>query len=98
MQNCNFFVDNRNLTVKIKIVLAEMREQKRGEKMNWDKLKGAVVSRGYGMVEFCDKIGINYVTLYRQSKNNKVSIANVKKIKESLELNGEEVMSIFFEH
>lgn len=65
--------------------------------MNWNKLKGAVVSRGLQMVEFCENCGIKYSTLYRQSKSNKVTIANVKRIKEALNLNGEEVMSIFFE-
>ena len=65
--------------------------------MNWNKLKGAVVSRGLQMVEFCENCGINYSTLYRQSKSNKVTIANVKRIKEALNLNGDEVMSIFFE-
>lgn len=65
--------------------------------MNWDKLKGAVMSRGYRMVDFCKQCGINYTTLYRQKRHDKVTIANVKVISKALELSDEEVLSIFFE-
>lgn len=65
--------------------------------MNWDKLKGAVMSRGLRMVDFCRENGINYTTLYRQKNHNKVTIATVKALKEALNLSNEEVLSIFFE-
>lgn len=65
--------------------------------MNWNKLKGAVMSRGLNMVDICKQNGINYSTLWRQKKHNKVTVATVKALKEALNLSNEEVLSIFFE-
>lgn len=65
--------------------------------MNWVKLKGAVMSRGYRLTDFCKQNGINYTTLYRQKNHNKVTVATVKILKEALNLSNDEVLSIFFE-
>lgn len=65
--------------------------------MNWNKLKGAVMSRGLTMVDICKQNGINYSTLWRQKNHNKVTVATVKALKEALNLSNEEVLSIFFE-
>lgn len=64
--------------------------------MNYNLLKGTVYSRGMTMQEMAKKAGIVYSTMIRQFEANNMTIDNVKKIRETLNLSREELIAIFF--
>ena len=64
--------------------------------MNWNLLKGAVVSRGMNMQDLAEQTGIDNVSLWRRYKAGKVTVLDVKKIKDALHLTNDEVLNIFF--
>lgn len=63
----------------------------------YNKIKSAVIARGLSMMKFYELIGIEPSTFMRRVEHNKVTVADVKKIKEVLQLSREEMLSIFFE-
>ncbi len=65
--------------------------------MNYNKLKGAVVSKGFTMEKMCNDLSIFQSTLIRQCKNNKLPMITVKKIIDYLSLTRDEYISVFFE-
>ena len=64
--------------------------------MNWQLLKGTVYSKGMTMQQMAQKTGIVYSTLMRQCKSGTLTIGNVKKIRECLDLTSQETNAIFF--
>lgn len=63
----------------------------------YNKIKAAVITRGLSMMEFYKMIGLEPSTFMRRVEHNKVTVGDVKKIKEALNLSREEMLSIFFE-
>lgn len=63
----------------------------------YNKIKAAVFIRGLTMGKFYELTGYDKSTLIRRCHNGKLRVADVKKIKEALNLTREEVVSIFFE-
>lgn len=63
----------------------------------YNKIKAAVITRGLTMGKFYELTGYVKSTFMRRVEHNKVTVADVKKIKEALNLTREEVVSIFFE-
>lgn len=73
------------------------RHKKGDETVNYNRLKGTVVSKGTTMSRMCEETGINASTLWRQCKSGKLPILSVKKIIENLHMTREEVNYVFFE-
>ena len=66
--------------------------------VNINKLKGKIIEKGLNVSELAMLIGINKATLYRKlnSKGAAITIKDVDRIADVLELNSDEVNSIFF--
>lgn len=65
--------------------------------MNYNRLKGMIVSKGTTLSQMCEETGINISTLWRQCKSGKLPIVTVKKIIDNLHLTREETNYVFFE-
>ncbi len=67
--------------------------------MNVNRLKGKIVERGINIPTVAKEIGIDRATLYRKLKNNgeTLTVSEVNKITEVLDLSAEEATAIFFE-
>lgn len=65
--------------------------------MNYNRLKGMIVSKGSTLSQMCEETGINISTLWRQCKSGKLPIVTVKKIIDNLHLTREETNYVFFE-
>lgn len=65
--------------------------------MNYNRLKGMIVSKGSTLSQMCEETGINISTLWRQCKSGKLPIITVKKIIDNLHLTREETNYVFFE-
>lgn len=65
--------------------------------MNYNKLKGKCFEKGITIEKMCNSAGINYVSLYRRIKNDKIQCKDAQKIADYLRLSKDEIMSIFFE-
>ena len=64
---------------------------------NKDKFRGAVISNGFTMELLANKINVNLATLYRKiNRNGDFSREEIAKITEVLDLERDEVYSIFF--
>lgn len=75
-----------------------MRLEKKGdERVNYNRLKGMIVSKGTTLSQMCEETGINISTLWRQCKSGKLPIITVKKIIDNLHLTREETNYVFFE-
>lgn len=74
-----------------------MRQQKGDERVNYNRLKGMIVSKGSTLSQMCEETGINISTLWRQCKSGKLPIVTVKKIIDNLHLTREETNYVFFE-
>lgn len=75
-----------------------MRLEKKGdERVNYNRLKGMIVSKGTTLSQMCEETGINISTLWRQCKSGKLPIVTVKKIIDNLHLTREETNYVFFE-
>lgn len=66
--------------------------------MNINKLKGKIVEKEMTVALLAEKIGIDRSTLYRKLDNQTLTIKEVKKIVEILNLTLDEANSIFFNH
>jgi len=65
--------------------------------VNYNRLKGMIVSKGSTLSQMCEETGINISTLWRQCKSGKLPIVTVKKIIDNLHLTREETNYVFFE-
>lgn len=65
---------------------------------NMMKLKGKIVEKGFNVNRLAEAIGLDSSTLYRKLNDNglTISIGEANKIVETLKLNSNEAMSIFF--
>lgn len=65
--------------------------------MNINKLRGKIVEKGMNVETVARLIGINRSSMYRKLNNCKLfTIAEAGKLKEVLNLSGEEATDIFF--
>lgn len=66
--------------------------------MNVNKLKGKIVEKGMNVTALAEQMGIDRATLYRKLKNSgqTLTIREVNKIVEVLELTEKEALEIFF--
>jgi hypothetical protein len=65
-----------------------------------NKLKGRIVEQGYSVASLADAVSIDRATLYRKiaGKGEKFTIREVAEIAKALQLNKEELNTIFFSH
>lgn len=63
----------------------------------YNKIKGAAIAHGLTMQEFWKKTGFYASTLIRRCENGKLTVADVKIIRDALQLSRDEMLSIFFE-
>lgn len=63
----------------------------------YNKIKAAVIARGMTVGQFFEEMGVPASTLLRRIANGKLFVEDVKKIRRVLQLNDEEMLSIFFE-
>ena len=65
---------------------------------NMMKLKGKIVEKGFNVGRLAEAIGLDSSTFYRKLSNDglTISIGEANKIVETLKLNSNEAMSIFF--
>lgn len=67
--------------------------------MQINELKAEIVRNGMTLGEVADKIGMQRTTLWRRFKNpDEFTMAEVKRIKTVLNLDGDKVLTIFFDH
>lgn len=65
--------------------------------MNYNKLKGKIIEKGYSMKQFSEAIGISHVSLYRKLKGIREFDRNeIEKISELLCLDNVQIIDIFF--
>lgn len=64
--------------------------------MNINKLRAKIVEKGLNVEELARLIGVNRSSMYRKLNNCRITIAEAKRIREVLELSGEEASDIFF--
>lgn len=64
--------------------------------MNVQKLRGKIVEKGMNVETLAKEIGVNRSSMYRKLNNGKLTIGEVSKIKEVLDLSNEEATNIFF--
>ena len=64
--------------------------------MNVQKLRGKIVEKGMNVETLAKKIGVNRSSMYRKLNNYNLTIGEVSKIKEALDLSNEEATDIFF--
>lgn len=66
--------------------------------MNVNKLKGKIIEKGMNVEKLAGIIGLDRSTLYRKINDfEKITIGEVERIKNALELTDEEATSIFFD-
>lgn len=65
--------------------------------MNIHKLKGKIIEKGMNVESLAVIIGIDRSSMYRKLNNCKLTIGEVSKIKEALNLSNEEATDIFFD-
>lgn len=76
-----------------------MRQNERGETtMNVNKLRGKIVENEMNISVLASKMGIDRSTLYRKLDNETLTIKEVKRIVEILNLSLNEANAIFFNH
>ena len=63
----------------------------------YSRIKGAVYAKGMKMTDFYKATGFFASTLQRRCEKGKLTVHDVKIIKEALNLSGAEIMSIFFD-
>lgn len=64
-----------------------------------NKLKGKIVERGMTVEEVAKSMGINKASLYRKLRNPEtITVVDMAKIKEALNLTAEEFIEIFLIH
>lgn len=75
-----------------------MQQIERWKKVNVNKLKGKIVEKGMNVTALAEQMGIDRATLYRKLKNSgqTLTIREVNKIVEVLELTEKEALEIFF--
>lgn len=65
--------------------------------MNGNLLKAKIVEKGLSVTEFAGRINMDRSSLYRKLSNSqKMTIGEVVRIKEALEMTNEEANNIFF--
>jgi plasmid maintenance system antidote protein VapI len=65
--------------------------------MNIRKLKGKMVEKGLTVGNLAAEMGVTKSTMYRKlSAGKKITVEDAQKIKESLNLTGDEARDIFF--
>jgi len=73
-----------------------MRQRKEGEHMNINKLKGKIVEKEMNVETLASKIGLDRSSLYRKLNDcEKLTIGEVAKIKDALEMTDEDACEIF---
>lgn len=65
--------------------------------MIYNKIKGATIARGCSMGELCEALGTLRSTFQRRCEKGKITVKDVKIIREVLGLTDNEVKAIFFE-
>ena len=75
-------------------------QHRKGDKnvTNMMKLKGKIVEKGFNVNRLAEAIGLDSSTLYRKLNDDglTISIGEANKIVETLKLNSNEAMNIFF--
>ncbi len=67
--------------------------------MQINELKAEVVRKGLTLGELADLVGMQRTTLWRRLNDPaSFTVGEVKKLKETLELNGQRILDIFFTH
>lgn len=64
--------------------------------MNANKLKGKIIEKGLSVETLAKQIGVNRSSMYRKINNCRITIGEVCKIKEALNLTNDEASDIFF--
>ena len=65
--------------------------------MDINKLKGKIIEKGMNVEKLAELIGVDRSSLYRKLNNaEKITIGEAGKIKDVLELTGDEAYNIFF--
>jgi DNA-binding phage protein len=64
--------------------------------MNIQKLRGKIVERGMNVETLAKEIGVDRSSMYRKLNNCNLTVGEVSKIKEALNLSNEEAIDIFF--
>lgn len=71
-------------------------KEKRGDKMNVNKLKGKIVENGLTIPELAKSVDIDRATMYRKLNNgDKIKIGEAIRIKRVLNLTDREAVEIF---
>lgn len=67
--------------------------------MNVNKLKGKIVEKGFNIADVANRMGVDKATLYRKinAQGESLTIKDVSRITDILELSSEEVTNIFFD-
>lgn len=65
--------------------------------MNVNLLKAKIIEKGFGVIEFCKKIGMSKSRFYRAlTSDDGFSVREVRNIVVALNLNEQETYNIFF--